>query len=149
MCETEISDGLDDPSHVKTHICSHSYHQCEVPYCKIVSNDQEKQRDGRYVLWLTKFHLSNMQPEPFKSWMPVTLRYPVLGLFLAVSVLLIVILEILFNISSQPGNSGGLAFAPDTNSFSATATFRYGTRMICYGSELILCCEAIYISRRS
>ncbi|CZT49573.1 uncharacterized protein RSE6_10441 [Rhynchosporium secalis] len=59
------------------------------------------------------------------GWMPTTLRVPVLGSFVLVSLAIIVILEVLCSISSRPSNGGGLAFAPRVDDISTGVTFGY------------------------
>ncbi|KAL2059944.1 hypothetical protein VTL71DRAFT_10099, partial [Oculimacula yallundae] len=59
------------------------------------------------------------------SWMPATLRVPILGSFVLVSLAIIIILEVLSNISSRPSNGGGLAFAPSTDDIPTGVTFGY------------------------
>ena len=58
-----------------------------------------------------------------RSWKPISLRGPVLGGFVLTSVLIIITLEILSNISSRTENGGGLSFAESVNEISMMATF--------------------------
>lgn len=62
-----------------------------------------------------------------KYWKPITLRAPVLGSFILVSLGLIVLLEILSHISTQnnDANGGGIAFAASVEEVSVIATFGY------------------------
>jgi len=61
------------------------------------------------------------------GWKPITLRAPVLGGFIIVSIMIIILLEILSHISSGNGNrnGGGLAFAADVNSLPTIVSFKY------------------------
>jgi len=57
-----------------------------------------------------------------KGWKPVTLKIPVLGGYIIISLLFIIILEILSYLSLRPQNGGGLAFAEDVNKLSTMCT---------------------------
>ncbi|KAE9364127.1 hypothetical protein N431DRAFT_420931 [Stipitochalara longipes BDJ] len=59
-----------------------------------------------------------------KGWKPITLRAPVLSLFVFISLTVITLLEILYH-RSLGGNGGGLAFASDLNSLPMSTTFLY------------------------
>jgi Protein of unknown function (DUF3433) len=62
-----------------------------------------------------------------KNWKSVTLRYPVLVPFIAVSLALVTFLETLYHYSSRNGNAngGGLAFAASIDELSGLVTFSY------------------------
>ncbi|CZS94144.1 uncharacterized protein RAG0_04191 [Rhynchosporium agropyri] len=59
------------------------------------------------------------------GWKPVTLRAPILGAFIFISLAIITGLEVLYVISLRPENGGGLAFAADTDSLSTATSFGY------------------------
>ncbi|KAK0130121.1 hypothetical protein ONS96_000649 [Cadophora gregata f. sp. sojae] len=59
------------------------------------------------------------------GWKPVTLRSPILGVFVLISIIMIAALEVLSHISSQDGNGGGLVFATNVESISTAASFGY------------------------
>jgi hypothetical protein len=69
--------------------------------------------------------LSHRDAGSHQDWKPATLKAPVLGCFIAVSLLAIVVLEILWHISSENGNTGGLSFAKDVNSLPMITSFGY------------------------
>jgi hypothetical protein len=50
--------------------------------------------------------LSHRDAGSRQDWKPATLKAPVLGCFIAASILVIVVLEILWHISSENGNTG-------------------------------------------
>jgi hypothetical protein len=58
-------------------------------------------------------------------WKPLSLKTPILGGLIAFSLTMIIFLEVLSHKSSGNGNmnSGGIAFAPDVNSFSTSTIF--------------------------
>ncbi|PVH77159.1 hypothetical protein DL98DRAFT_591555 [Cadophora sp. DSE1049] len=59
------------------------------------------------------------------GWKPATLRSPILGAFVLISVIIIAALEVLSHISSRDANGGGLVFAADVESLPTTAMFGY------------------------
>ncbi|KAE8446044.1 hypothetical protein EG329_012552 [Mollisiaceae sp. DMI_Dod_QoI] len=59
------------------------------------------------------------------GWKPATLRAPILGTMVVVSLALITLLEVLSHISARNDSEGGIAFAADVNSFSAGTAFGY------------------------
>lgn len=73
----------------------------------------------------SKLCLDRTKEDFVKSWKPCTLGFPVLGSLIAFSLFLIIILEILFHISSKSGSGGGLAFALSVDSLPGTVAFRY------------------------
>lgn len=63
-----------------------------------------------------------------KHWKPITLRAPVLGSFIVVSVFLIIILEVLARIAgvaSNFGGSGAIAYANSDGNLSTSISFAY------------------------
>jgi hypothetical protein len=94
-------------------------------YIRLASWRRGQRQDG-------KLHLFKGIPDPQltvpaskKRWKPMIFQAPVLGVFIFVSLSIIVLLEILSHISSGNGNlnGGGLIFAPDVNSLPPTTTF--------------------------
>ncbi|KAI9880048.1 MAG: hypothetical protein M1830_005780 [Pleopsidium flavum] len=65
---------------------------------------------------------SNVWPGSVQSWKPMTLRAPILGSVVAVSILLIVTLELL---SSKSRQDGGVIFAGRMDDISAGQSFAY------------------------
>lgn len=59
------------------------------------------------------------------GWKPITLRAPILGGLIFISALLIVVLEVLFYISTRNSNmnGGGVAFGATVDSLSSRTTF--------------------------
>lgn len=57
------------------------------------------------------------------AWKPLTLRWPILGGIIALSIAAIILLEILAKRSSSQTNGGGLVFADDVDSFPASVSF--------------------------
>ena len=72
--------------------------------------------------------LSSYQPLPTvrsaKGWKPITLRAPILGGFILISLAIIALLEFLSHRSSGM-NGGGLVFASDPDSLPTLTTFLY------------------------
>lgn len=68
-----------------------------------------------------------MIKERKRNWKPVTLRFPILGSIFAVTVSMIIGLEILsyVSIGKNNANGGGLAFAATVDDLSVAATFSY------------------------
>lgn len=65
---------------------------------------------------------SRPRKSTFQSWKPMTLRAPVLGSFIAASVLLIALLEVLSNRSRQ---NGGVILAKSVDDISTGQSFMY------------------------
>jgi hypothetical protein len=61
-----------------------------------------------------------------KGWKPITLRAPVLGSFVLISLLIVALLEVLSHQSSGQ-NGGGVAFPSDLDSLPTLTTFGYVT----------------------
>ena len=73
------------------------------------------------VCWIADSNFSEVAAN--LGWKPVTLRTPMLGGFVVVSLVVIALLEVLYRKSSRPENGGGLVFAADVNSIPLTKTF--------------------------
>lgn len=79
------------------------------------------------------------------GWKPVTLRAPILGGFVLISILIIIALEIMFHISkvSYSPNDGRLTFAVNVDSLSTFSIFGY----TCLVIWLTIACKTYNLSR--
>lgn len=79
--------------------------------------------------WLVSFRsfFSSAHPdvEAPKNWKPITLRAPILGGFIFVTIGVIILLEVLSHMSTREGNGGGLVFAEDVEKLPTITTAWY------------------------
>ncbi|KAH7374207.1 hypothetical protein BKA64DRAFT_649216 [Cadophora sp. MPI-SDFR-AT-0126] len=101
---------------------------------KSVASDRYRPTATRYnrkaSYWLqwrpwTKLHRKCPDTYCDGGWKPTTLRSPILGGFIFVSLAIAVTLEVLSHVSLRPSNGGGLAFAPNPDDLPASVEFGY------------------------
>ncbi|KUJ06743.1 uncharacterized protein LY89DRAFT_661803 [Mollisia scopiformis] len=78
-----------------------------------------------FILWCRRRCSSWGRGHSGGGWKPRTLRSPVLGTMIIVSLSLIVLLEVLSHISTRNNSEGGIAFAVDSSSFTIASLFGY------------------------
>ncbi|KAF4624946.1 hypothetical protein G7Y89_g13225 [Cudoniella acicularis] len=87
--------------------------------------DSKSRQQTKTLFWTRRTKPDRRSCEKQDGWKPVTLQAPMLGSFILVTLSLIIILEVLSHISLRSSNGGGIAFADDVDSLSASVTFGY------------------------